>query len=483
MEAAPADSADERADEGVPGSIFLHIGPPNPGTTLLHELLRVNRRTLAEHGVSVPADRLTRHLVDGRALPDRSTVASGRSASETWEPLLAVLRAWSGRSAVVSQQALAGVTVDAAQRIVRSFGPAETHVVLTVTDPLRELAASWRAGVEDGLRLSWEDYLVSIATESAPATGPSPVSDALTFTDTAEVLRRWSTAVPAERLHVVTLPPAGSLPDVLWQRFTDLVDVLAVTGDVDPPGESSLSFAGAEVLRRVNVQLGDRLPSPEDLRAVRRTLAAAVDDPHPTDDTAVPVQLQGWIAEAARQLVHAIEETSATVIGDLGELTSRKSEHPATPAMDHLAMLDAGVAAVAGLLVRMAESRSVGAGKDSRPPHAGPGKSRPDAPTHRAGTAKKAAVGGPGAGRRAGKKAAAGAAQGQARGAKKAAPGAAEGQARGAKKAAADRPSPATKVPDETTDAAIPSIPPPRRPDQRTGAVTRILGAYRRRRG
>ena len=42
--------------------------------------------------------------------------------------------------------------------------------------------------------------------------------------DAADVLRRWSVGLPPERVHVVTVPPAGSPRDLLWTRFAQACD-------------------------------------------------------------------------------------------------------------------------------------------------------------------------------------------------------------------------------------------------------------------
>ena len=67
----------------------------------------------------------------------------------------------------------------------------------------REREERWRDGV------SWPAFLASQRDTRAP------VTDALL------IVQRWLGHIPAEQIHVITVPPAGTGPAVLLGRFSD----------------------------------------------------------------------------------------------------------------------------------------------------------------------------------------------------------------------------------------------------------------------
>lgn len=68
---------------------------------------------------------------------------------------------------------------------------------------------------------------------------------------------------PRTKFHVVTVPPRGAPPDVLWRRFASVLELDADRLDVaQSVVNSSLSAEHAELLRRINTRLADRLPMP-----------------------------------------------------------------------------------------------------------------------------------------------------------------------------------------------------------------------------
>ena len=94
---------------------------------------------------------------------------------------------------------------------------------------------------------SFEQFVSDVASEN-PATDPF-----WEFQDVTRILRTWSSVVPSENVHVVTVPPSGAGAGLLWDRFLSVlgIDPAMLPDDVDF-ANSSLGVGGLEVLRLVN---------------------------------------------------------------------------------------------------------------------------------------------------------------------------------------------------------------------------------------
>jgi hypothetical protein len=71
----------------------------------------------------------------------------------------------------------------------------------------------------------------------------------------------WVPLVGAKRVHVITVPPRGADPMLLWRRFARVIGVRpAVCSQLPQDSNPSLGHASAELLRLVNVALGPTHP-------------------------------------------------------------------------------------------------------------------------------------------------------------------------------------------------------------------------------
>jgi hypothetical protein len=145
------------------------------------------------------------------------------------------------------------------------------------------------------------------------------------------VLERWGPTVPAQRVHVLPLPPPGSPRTLLWQRFAGLVGLDPDSFDLSAtfPNES-MGVAEAETLRRINDHLKDEdFERPFDRGVYIRTvladerLATREGEKYwPTDDI---------LAECRRRAGDAVAHVEAAgydVIGDLGDLLVPETLEP-----------------------------------------------------------------------------------------------------------------------------------------------------------
>jgi hypothetical protein len=230
--------------------VYLHVGLPKSGTTYLQTILRANRAPLAEHGVAVVgrehvdlvhAGMVVREDPRLERLPER--------AGRAWHRLLDEIAGWSGDAAIVSYELFAGATAEQAARALADLAAYEVHVVITARDLGRALPSAWQERLKFALTTPLEEWQPPPESEERSEWGWRTL-------DPAGVAERWGGSVPAERVHLVTMPRGGR-PEQLWRRYADACGI----GDVDvelPLGQenTSLGTAAAELLRRVNEVAG-----------------------------------------------------------------------------------------------------------------------------------------------------------------------------------------------------------------------------------
>ncbi|MBA2740299.1 MAG: hypothetical protein M3386_05955 [Actinomycetota bacterium] len=342
--------------------VYLHIGAPKTGTTYLQAVLFRNRARLRAGGVLYPGEGADAHF---RATLDLRGLRFGGyddpAVRGAWQRLARQVRAFEGERVVVSHELLAGTPEDVIDRALDDIGHEDVHVVLTARDLGRQVPAVWQEMVKNNQTLSYERYLDQV-------TGARKGRGARIFwrqQDTAEVLARWSQRVPPERVHLITVPPPGSPSALLWERFCVVLGV--VPGDYDaaaPRANASLGLADAELVRRVNEALDDRLDWPDYAPLVKGGLAEKVLAARLAGDRArVPDELRGWFDESADNMINAVSQRGYHVVGDLDELRPVHGDAGAVAAPPPDQVVDAAAYALAELLVAQAQRDRSGTGR------------------------------------------------------------------------------------------------------------------------
>ena len=174
-----------------------------------------------------------------------------------WDRLVEEARAWPGTT-LVSHELFASATADQAARAIASFGDdTEVHVVLTARDLVRQIPAEWQEHVKHRSTKTLPDFVDDLREDVEGTSWFWRVQDF------ADVVDRWGRTLPASRVHVVTVPAAGADPGTLWDRFATLLGLDPASFDTKQSrANTSLGVEQAELLRRVNAELGDRVPLP-----------------------------------------------------------------------------------------------------------------------------------------------------------------------------------------------------------------------------
>lgn len=230
-------------------TVFFHVGLPKTGTTYLQTILWQNRAELRSQGILLPGFGPRQHLWASGVVREEANLANRHvDAPRAWEVLTREVNAWDG-TAVISHEFFAGASPEQAARAVAALAGAEVHVVLTARDTVSLVTARWQEYVKNGATTPIDGY------PESEETSPSDAWDWGSM-DVADVSRRWSTAVPPERVHVLTLPKPAEPRETLWLRFATLLGIDA--GRCDASGSEaneSLGVVEVELLRRVNADL------------------------------------------------------------------------------------------------------------------------------------------------------------------------------------------------------------------------------------
>lgn len=315
-----------------PSRVFLHIGAPMAGASYLRGCLARHRRRLTRAGVLYPSSHLGHDDGHLDAVLDVLDLSSTDQAPATgaWDRLAETARDWRRGTVVISHELLADATVDQVERVVASFGSAEVHVVYAARDLGRQIPMAWQEWVRNGGTATFATYVDRLV-----ARDPHRISRVFWQShDLTEVLERWSTFVPTDRVHVVTVPVGADQDPVLWDRFARTVGIDPGRFRAAPGTAAALdSIAGSEVLRLLNVAAGPRSDRAR-VDRVGRELAGV-----PGETPALPVVHTEWLLAESDRQVAAVKNGGYDVVGDITELIPEPDviaddECRVTPSMD-----------------------------------------------------------------------------------------------------------------------------------------------------
>lgn len=290
--------------------VVLHVGLMKSGTSYLQRRLDANRTLLAERDVLLPGERWRDQMLAVSDVLGRKQLLD-KSAGR-WAALLDEVVAHDG-PAVVSMEFLGPATPDSIARVVGSLAPATVEVVVTLRDLGRTVPAMWQESLQNGGVVPWSSYVDGLPGGRRPARafwrqqGMGRIAD------------NWVAAVGPERAALVTVPPAGAEPGLLWERFCDAAGLEARDAAPVEPANTSLDAASAVLLRELNLRLrDDDLPTGEYHRLVKFGLgkrALAGRGGAPIGFSPTP-----WLVHRAGEIEQRLRATGARVVGDLAEL-------------------------------------------------------------------------------------------------------------------------------------------------------------------
>ncbi len=308
--------------------VLLHVGTPKTGTSYVQDVLFRNRETLTEAGLLYPAERFDAHFLAALDLMNLPWGGLETEAIGAWDRLAEQARAHDGTT-IISHEIFAHASRAQAGRALESLGhrwdlaaeqrETEVHVVLSVRDLTRQVPAEWQENVKHRSTLSYSDFL-------SPVRDPERRSQVASWfwavQEIPAILDRWAHDLPPEHVHLVTVPPSGTAPEVLWKRFSQAFDLDGLDLDLTATrANPSLGVPETALIRRINEAANDVL-LPDDYRPLVRELLAhqTLSQRRGSPRLGLPPQLHAWFLEVEQSWVEAIGERGYDVIGDVSEL-------------------------------------------------------------------------------------------------------------------------------------------------------------------
>jgi hypothetical protein len=332
----------------VAHTVYLHLGTPKSGTTYVQAVLSANKDRLRDNdGLLFPGARWRDQVHGARDVLDAHPLGhSGTEFEGAWQRLVDEMDAWDG-AAVISMEWLGSANPAQAQRIVSSLSHASrVEVVLTVRDLARTIPAAWQEFLQNWETWSWREFLDDIGSEQPRSTPAGRLF--WTQQDLGRMLAIWTDVVPAEQIHLVTLPPPGAPTGVLWSRFAEVVGIDPHRYDSGGGNNESLGLESTEVMRRVN-ELSKREGmswTVYDSR-MKQGLAKRGLSQRKSRETSptLPPEYHDWVVSRSEEQVAAIRASGVHVVGDLADLVPAiRPAGPQPEDLDPEALLDAAVA-------------------------------------------------------------------------------------------------------------------------------------------
>lgn len=309
-------------------ALYLHIGLQKTGTSYLQRTFWDSTDELARQGVDlVPGTKLGmfRLMLDvrGRFDPAIDPPSVGTSV----ERLPGQLRRAPG-DALISQESLAAATPEQIERLLAAAADREVRVIVTLRDLGRQIPSAWQQTLQTGKSEPLGRYVRRLRRTNG--TG----ARAWDNLDVPAILERWGAHVPADQVTVVTVPPSGSEPGLLLDRFCSVIGVDASTLHVESGSRRNRSLRAeqAEVLRRVNELLPPELKRRNVYGDVgKRYFAVKVLGSDSGTRIQLPDALYDWCAGVSREHVEHIRRGGYRVVGDLDDLLPLRSDFSSDP--------------------------------------------------------------------------------------------------------------------------------------------------------
>jgi hypothetical protein len=301
--------------------VLLHVGTPKTGTSFLQDILFRNRRRLRLHGITYPADRFDAHFLAALDLMKVPWGGLQEEAIGAWDDLAAAVRRASG-TAIISHEILATASRSQVGRALESLGHGsgtEVHVILTVRDLVRQIPAEWQENVKHRSVISYGDFLDRIRD-------PQRASRIGTWfwgvQEIPDILNRWGHDLPPEHVHLVTVPPPGGPPDLLWKRSSQAFGLDGIDLDLEAERVNpSLGAPETALIRRINRKSNRELQPPDYRPLVRELLAhQTLSQRTRSPRLALPPDAYPWVNEISLSWVEEVERRGYDVIGELDDL-------------------------------------------------------------------------------------------------------------------------------------------------------------------
>ena len=319
--------------------VFIHVGTPKSGTTFLQSVWWANKPGLRDQGLLLPGRGINSHywascVVRGGHQLDHLPPAG----LEAWTRLLRRTADFEG-DALISHELFSAAEPDHVAGALRDLeGVADqVHVMLTARDLVRQIPAEWQQRTKHGHSQRLDEFIERIRDD--------PSMNFWRVQDVPAILDRWSVGIPADRVHLIVLPPPGGSSSTLWTQVCEVTGVDGTGMDQRASRRNeSLGLAEAEVMRRVSGELNQGGLAKSTERLLKNWFAENMLRSTDPEKIVLPPAAYPWVLERVARMVDEIAQRDHHVVGDLSDLVPRAEP---TPGRDLAQLAEEEVSAVA----------------------------------------------------------------------------------------------------------------------------------------
>lgn len=277
-------------------------------TTHLQNLCDVNSAALADAGILWPGSRPI----------FSSTASSAWPPSEAWRAISNEINEYDG-PALISNELLSLRGKPKLEPFLSTLDT-DIQVIITARDLGRVIPSQWHTGTRNRVDAPpWPIFIQSLMDDK-------PDDPAVSWfwrrQDIPRMIRLWKRLRPEAPITLVTVPPSGSDPQVISQRFMSLLGIDAAGLAPATWRNPDYGLQTSEFSRRLAERLGNLTSTQYREVVPMRISRAIVAEPQPFPPTKIRLTAEqmGWARERARQMVADIADLGVDVVGDLDEL-------------------------------------------------------------------------------------------------------------------------------------------------------------------
>src|SRR3954471_23991198 len=335
-----------------PGTRLVHIGPHKTGTTALQSAFVAMRDELPKHKVQYFGEEPgERHLRGALAVTARKALL-GEDLPDltTWTELVDEVAAAGDDRVLISSEFFADADAATAATVVSALGGSRVKVVVTLRPLANIIASQWQQYVQNGLRMSYEDWL-DRKLNGDPYDEPTPTFWHRHRHD--ELVQRWVDAAGVDNVLVVMAD--GSDRTLLPRTFEALLGLPLCFLDVDEPAVNrALTWNEAEFVRLLNKEFRARDWPEEVYRAyIREGALSALKAAAPAREEE-SIETPAWalkqVADIGADAALAIRASGVRTIGDITALADAPVEAAAHYAASPTMSIDAAVRAAVAII-------------------------------------------------------------------------------------------------------------------------------------
>ncbi len=233
-----------------------------------------------------------------------------------WCRMVEDIEQWPG-TAIVSMEFLAPRQRPKIELIKEAFAGCDIQVVLTARDLARSLPAMWTETTQNRGVKTWEEFLEAV---HHPAEGEKVGHWFWRNQRISAIAERWSEAVGRDHFTLVTVPPKGAPPSLLWDRFAAVAGIPRGLCDLEVRSNPGIDAASAMVLRALNERLEAEGYDRRDYERVVKGMLAKQGMVRRGRET-VPLGIdERWVRRRSKRELARLRELDLRVVGDLADL-------------------------------------------------------------------------------------------------------------------------------------------------------------------